>query len=1029
MRSACGLSFARSPPKNCQPECLTLPLSRVQCVTLSHSQAKERTPHLSTTDLDIVPSNRAARSKRPPSSRERATAGAPSPTSPVDLSSSSRVGRVKTSVAGNQLHASQLPLNGSALGKATAASSSPGASPQKSPTRASPSKDKDTELKALRRALKSQEEDIHCAVQKALARAEKEQREVIKQAVAEAVSKANLKHTVELVSIKADVDKRVEAARKDATKGIEARHLKALAAEVVLREAAEAELADLNASTSDVSAARESELVAKQEAAQARDARVKMEGLLNQQLLRAKEFMSSIDERVEKVRHYADSLEEALAKTETEKDALHVRAKEITEAEVACTQLQATVDLAAQRHAAAESAEQAVAPLRAFQLEMLEANVETAHALAAAAAAEMAKNEALASIEGSRNDSALKKEADVKTSALVMDMETVEAEMASKQEVAATVAQAKLDVAEANVRAADAIATQAKLETVAFANLWASASAALRATTEAREYTAQLLAAEVEAKQIEIDARVRAAPAEPATKLATVEAEAAAAFECAGIEAVARASAAAAVADATLEAEKGSSAVREEALSAEAEANLEKAGGEAATALDAANAASEAKLEAETRKARAHEECTASVARADKHETSAMLEERDALEKVIAASKGWQRMAAENKLAEARRAMAQAKQEAEDMRSAASGKLEAALDQIAGQLQSKLSTIASNAEMMNGRTLGAFRGKATALAKKRENGLADIARRLSVAAIELPLKMEQTIADARARRDATTAEVRATQDAKINKAIDERDAILSATAAKLELARIAHTNSSSSSSIAEFAIAERRLKEAVVAAESKVKVARLPMETVTNDGQAAIAMAIKRLASAEQHATSTLQEVGVRSEDRRRVANEMRVAAAADADAVKLGVSDSAADNERAFQAASAACRVAEQRIERAKQAVVVERARLQKVRAEAATALEGELKASATARAAATAQLDDARSKVMAIKALEVAAKEAAAARKEVIRRKAVAEVDRRNAEDARTVVQHDSIKRRPGGRALFDSLELSDG
>ena len=126
-------------------------------------------------------------------------------------------------------------------------------------------------------------------------------------------------HATEVSKLRRQV-KELEEARATllrATKHITHPLEQALAAEVSKRKSVEAELAALRGEMLNTDAAREAADIAKREAAGAIEARERAEAQAALELLRAQEFISSHDEKVERVRQYAEALESMIQTVRT----------------------------------------------------------------------------------------------------------------------------------------------------------------------------------------------------------------------------------------------------------------------------------------------------------------------------------------------------------------------------------------------------------------------------------------------------------------------------------------------------------------------------------------------------------------------------------------------------------------------------------------------------------------------------------------------------------------------------------------
>ena len=228
----------------------------------------------------------------------------------------------------------------------------------------------------------------------------------------------------------------------------------ALTGEVAKRKAATAELEALKEEKIDASAAREAAAAAHREAADAVEARERSEAQAALELLRAKEFVSSHDEKVERVRQYAEVLEGMIGKVEVEKDAVEARWRQACACEIETCRLQNALELASTRHAAVEASEQARAAARRSELGVLVANVRAAEAEVKATAVVVIEKRLQASEKearaASKHDAAQRLATETRLEALTMQYEAHSLQYDARLSVAASSEAAGL--AEAGVR-------------------------------------------------------------------------------------------------------------------------------------------------------------------------------------------------------------------------------------------------------------------------------------------------------------------------------------------------------------------------------------------------------------------------------------------------------------------------------------------------------------------------------------------------------------------------------------------------
>ena len=484
--------------------------------------------------------------------------------------------------------------------------------------------------------------DSFCAI-----RFEKERCDAVKQAIDDTTVALTRKYAIELADLKAGYEKRIQRAVDQANKHAAGPHLSALAAEMAKREMLEADLAALQTAAEEAAVAREAETRAREEMAEAKEMRAFMETYVTQQIMRAKEFVSSNEERVALVRKYAEALESALAKVDEEKHALQKRAQKLAQQEVAVFKLDRAVDEAIKSRDTIVEIENAMAAKRVIELEVLTAKADLKldiyAALAKAAAAERAQNETLAMIGPSKNDAEMKRVAEMRLKAVTLDLEATIHEFAQKRE--ADCAEKAVSLAEANGRASSAESVVAKLnpEVHAFELLAQASSVRTHATSVANEYDSRVQEAEAKAVKMEVEANAEATMASALARMEYIKDEAAATMEANEAELAARATASKVIADTTLEAEKTIRSIKEEQVAAEADAVKEAEKVNRVDTEVSANAQSVARIEQANRSLEAYKEWSQAIMKATDNELKAQTNETDALNAVLEASKGWQK--------------------------------------------------------------------------------------------------------------------------------------------------------------------------------------------------------------------------------------------------------------------------------------------------------------------------------------------------------------------------------------------------
>ena len=874
--------------------------------------------------------------------------------------------------------------------------------------------------------------DSFCAI-----RFEKERCDAVKQAIDDTTVALTRKYAIELADLKAGYEKRIQRAVDQANKHAAGPHLSALAAEMAKREMLEADLAALQTAAEEAAVAREAETRAREEMAEAKEMRAFMETYVTQQIMRAKEFVSSNEERVALVRKYAEALESALAKVDEEKHALQKRAQKLAQQEVAVFKLDRAVDEAIKSRDTIVEIENAMAAKRVIELEVLTAKADLKldiyAALAKAAAAERAQNETLAMIGPSKNDAEMKRVAEMRLKAVTLDLEATIHEFAQKRE--ADCAEKAVSLAEANGRASSAESVVAKLnpEVHAFELLAQASSVRTHATFVANEYDSRVQEAEAKAVKMEVEANAEATMASALARMEYIKDEAAATMEANEAELAARATASKVIADTTLEAEKTIRSIKEEQVAAEADAVKEAEKVNRVDTEVSANAQSVARIEQANRSLEAYKEWSQAIMKATDNELKAQTNETDALNAVLEASKGWQKVEAEKKAATAKETNKEIKRAAHEARAVAQAVYDKEVLNINKDAERKVITAQT--------TLG----KATAGTQSRlKKVLEELGAKYEALLTENTRKSHLTILEASTSRETELAKVRSEKKRALDAALSKRDATL----AMIEETRIATIADARAQHDTAFAGAARaalaaggkgsstdalRAFEAeafkeVKACEARVATAKAAREAAVASAAEANADALVELAAAKEGFALSVKEAEHTREQSRRTAEDIRSKASAMVSELKLGA-EGTLDKARkqAVAVMDAEAKRAKDEAEAARNALTKAESAHVAARAKAANVLERQLKAIDEARAEAAAQLEKATAEMCLLQELEAATAEADAARKEANLRRSRSEADRRKAEEARMAGQHESICRRPGGKLFFERLRQS--
>ena len=395
----------------------------------------------------------------------------------------------------------------------------------------------------------------------------------------------------------------------------------AISAEAAKRKAVEAELEALKRERIDAAAAREAAEAAERNAADAISARDQIEAQAAQELLRTKEFISSHDDKLERVRHYAESVEVLIRKVDEENAAIEARWRGACDAEIERGRLQTALKVASVKHEALEASEQARTAARVAQLGSKHAQVLAASAEVKATAAVVVQMEQAAAEQRARQssekDALLREATEARLEALELEHAAHKAQYEARLGATGDAGDASMAEAEARVKALEKQTSAMKAE-VACLFEWNTAKtheAHLTAIVKAR--AAQLLQGEMAAKLRRIEAEVRNCPQASSglhpQVLEQAVADAAAALEYATSEARAKALYAETISGASIELEKQTAAV---ILAAERERTAAERDGaslRAAAVEKAADAVQRAYAKAEELKTTAFREYQAAL--------------------------------------------------------------------------------------------------------------------------------------------------------------------------------------------------------------------------------------------------------------------------------------------------------------------------------------------------------------------------------------------------------------------------------
>ena len=898
------------------------------------------------------------------------------------------------------------------------------------------------EVEKLRRQVRALEDDTNKAVQMAMNRAEKEQQDAIKRAMHDVKTKLTSKHMIEIAAMKEDANRRVEHLRSESLKHAVQPHVQALAAEVARREAVEAELVLALEASKDAAQSRELAERTKAEAAEAAEARGQMERFALQQVRRAAEFVSSHEERVDMVRQYAEALESTVTAVEKEKAAIEERWRATSAAEVQNITLQSELDILTVRHAEMSQAEDVRAASRVAQVDTRRAELAAAVANAQAAAAAVTINELSVLLVPAKNDAILKTVAETRLEALRLDLEAAEAEHRERTQAAATAEEASLTEAETRVQTTGRQLMSARAEIEASRELTEAMASAAVLTSIVQDRADQVQESQARAQLLEAEGVAKYAPIAIAAPLECALADAAAHLEASTAEAAARAEHAEEVATASLEAAKEQGVVRENGMADQARTERDIAKANADATQKAVDAEIEARIKAEEQNAAARAEYASAMLRAEKMEQHAFSIDVEA-DKLIAAAKGWQKVAAETKTAAQRKQSDQERVDAEALRKTTSARLETALAASQRQLESALAeagrskqrSLERNDQMLQ-KKLEQGRAKVdleiAAIVKQSQQAIVAAETKLQSTLNEVIIKHDAALAANRQAMEAATSDAAAKRDAAITAAHALRDTATStadASAMKQWAAAVMAKTVDGRKTVAEFAEIQAQLamtEEAIEVAKAKVETAKSSTASVSAQVDAEVTAARAMLSDALRASEARRLEAESRRKSSRQAVSAMRSNAKEQAAAVTdvLAATTTIKREGATATAKAASARNAESG---AQKAVAEAEAHHSRLSAEAAAALRDKEAESDTARARLLDQLAASRDNAEQLHAIRDATAAADVARKESTARRKAFEAERRKAEEARMKTQHASIGRRPGGKTFFEWLRRS--
>ena len=370
-------------------------------------------------------------------------------------------------------------------------------------------------------------------------------------------------HAAEVAKLRRQI-KELEEARATllrATKHITHPLEQALAGEVARRKAVEVELATLRSEMVSADAAREAADTAKREAAVAIEAQERVEAEEAMVLLRAKEFISSHTEKVERVRQYAQALESIIQTVEVEKAAVESRWRQVCASEIDTARLQNALELASVRHSAMEASEEAKATTRAAELQVAIADAAVAAAEVKATAALVSQKELAALVGPSNNDAQLKQATDTRLAALKLELEASKAHYEVRLRVVGQIEKTGLDEVKARVQALEQQVAACKAEVLSLVELNTAKTHEAHLSSVVQSHEVQLQLSEAAAKLASAEAEVKHGSSAMVARLEQATADAATVLEHASMEARAKQEWAETIASATLEMEKETAVV------------------------------------------------------------------------------------------------------------------------------------------------------------------------------------------------------------------------------------------------------------------------------------------------------------------------------------------------------------------------------------------------------------------------------------------------------------------------------------
>ena len=383
----------------------------------------------------------------------------------------------------------------------------------------------------------------------------------------------------------------------------------------------EAEIEAMRSAQVEAAAARAAAAQAEREAAEATRRRESAEAQAALELARAREFVWSHDEKVERVRQYAEAVEQTISKVEAEKDAAEARWRQASDAGVRAAKLQNALELASARHAAMETSEQARSQARKAKLDVAVAEAAAAAERARACKAVLSTSLLATSEEEAREaasrNAARRRAAEARLRALTLELAATKADHEAQRSRGSKAEAAALVEAEARVRALDRQLTACRAEVASVNAVNSSRTNEVHLQALSHAHAMQLQQAEMGKRLCLAESAVKHCPkASSGLHPQVLEqgvADAAAVLEHATAEAKARAHHADAVAKAKSESDKELSAMREACAAEKLAAEREAAQARLSAVERAAGACESARIKAETAREEAYKDYFAAV--------------------------------------------------------------------------------------------------------------------------------------------------------------------------------------------------------------------------------------------------------------------------------------------------------------------------------------------------------------------------------------------------------------------------------